>query len=262
MSRSLRSNSNTSSPVQKTPGTVSASSPMTSVTLAGLRTALDDSFKEMDKRFNDILEKSLEKLRMEIRNDFQAQIAHLESIIASQAAEIENLKSCIETVSDVDSKLNALAVSSHRLMRKEIETNVIVSGIPEDEVINNNSGLFAGVLSKLECPFSEISSFARVGKASGLRPRLLKISFSNTDLRIKAVKNAKLLREDSRFKGVFVNPDLTFAERLEQKRLRDKAREIRTLDSRARVILRHGKLIVGDDVVDVSVPHRHLFRDE
>ena len=226
MSRSLRSNSTNSSPAQLSQSKASAS--FSPVTLSDLKSALDASFVKMNKMFNDTLEKSLEKLRIEISNDFQAQIASLESKIASQAEEIENLKSSFNHGNKIDSKLDSLAVASHELMRKAIEANIVVSGIPEDETIDDDSGLIGKVLRTLDCPLSEVTNFARVGKASDHRPRLLKISFRSVGLRIKAVKNARLLRQNSCFYRVFVNPDLTFAERQEQKRLRDKAREIKS----------------------------------
>ena len=261
-SRPLRSNSVNSSPTQLSQSKTSASSPNKPITLADLQRALDDSFAKMNKTFNDILEKSLDKLRQEIREDFQAQITNLESKIASQAEDIENLKSAFHCVDKVDSRLDSLAVTSHELMRKAIETNIVVSGIPEDETLDDDSGLIGKVLQTLDCPFSEVSNFARVGRASDHGPRLLKISFRNADLRIRAVKNAKLLRQKSCFNRVFANPDLTFAERREQKRLRDKAREIKSRDPSAKVFVRRQDLTLNGDVIDRAKPHLQLFRHQ
>lgn len=143
--------------------------------------------------------------------------------------ENESIKSCLDYVDiyKIDSKFDSLAGTCHELMRKAIETNTVVSGIPENETVDDDSGLVGEVLQTLDCPFSKISNFARVSKASGDRPRLLKITFCNAGLKVRAVKNAKLLRQNNCFDHVFVNPDLTFAEKYEQKRLRDKSREIK-----------------------------------
>ena len=79
---------------------------------------------------------------------------------------------------------------------------------------------------------------------------------------MKVIRNARNLRDNHRFHGVFVNPDLTFAERHERKRLRDKANELKSENPDDVVLLRRGNLLVtcNSISVDCAAPHHHLFR--
>lgn len=254
-SRTLRSNSNNSSPtVQKKDNT--SDSP---VTIKELKATLEDCFDKMNKRVDEMLDKRLEVLAAEIRSNFQAKFERLEEVIAAQAAEIEQLKSL--RLHEADLKLDALAFSLHQRMRVEIENNVVMTGIPEADVNENEIPADAkAVLEKLDCLNCELVNYSRVGRSYDGKPRLLKIQFRHFRDKAKAVKNAKRLREETKFHGVYVNPDQTLEERREFRRLRDKANRLKLENPEAAVLLRRGNLWFDGTLADRSVPHRHLFR--
>lgn len=254
-SRALRSNS---SPAVPEKGKGTEVHPETPVTLLQLKSALQDCVADINCRVDAILDKRLEILSTEIRSSFESKIKHLESIIQKQADEIGELKSRQQMA---DGKLNAVAFSTHQRMRREIQTNVVISGIPEkaeNEVEIPEKA--KEVLRTLDCYESVIVHHGRVGKSNNGKPRLLKITFRYLSDKVKAVRNAKRLRDDANFHGVFLNSDQTFAERREHKRLRDLASQMRIKNPDDDVFLHRGNLTVNGTIVESATPHRLLFR--
>ena len=255
--RTLRSNSSNSSPAtqEKAKGPPSLESP---VTLHELKAALTDSVAQMNKRVDAIINERLERLRCDIRSDFEAKIKNLESIIHAQAKEIDQLQSVsAQAVSDVDS----LAYTIHQQMRKDIQNNIVISGIPEEEDEDELPDKAEEVLEKLDCSTCEVMQHSRVGRAQNNRPRLLKLSFRFLRDKIKAVRNATRLRRDMDFQGIYVNPDYTAVERKERKRLRDESIALKRGHPDSEVVLRRGELLLDDNRVGIAHPHRLLFRE-
>ena len=256
-SRTLRSNANSSESSPALPKNPSDSD--LPVTLKDLKIALEDCAKGIHRRIDEVLDKRLEILVSEIRSSFQAKFNDLEEIIASQASEIEELKS---NQVNSDLKLDALAFSVHEARRKDIANNIIISGIPEEEDVAERviPPKAEAVLERLDCMNCEIESYFRVGRSLMDKPRLLKVRFRHFSDKVKAVRNAVRLRSDKDFLGVYVNSDLTPEERLERKRLNDKARLLRVENPTAEVRMYRRNLLMDNQVIDSSVPHRSLFR--
>ena len=257
--RALRSNSNSSSPATQGNARGARSQSDTPVTLNELKAALTECVAEINEKVDAIVNERLERLRLDIRSDFEDQIKQLDLTIAAQAKEIEALKAQqIGVAAEVDS----LAFTFHQQMKKDIARNIVISGIKEDEDEDELPTGVHEVLEKLDCAGGEIVQHSRVGKSQNNKPRLLKISFRFLHDKIKAVRNASNLRADARFQGVYVNSDFTFAERQERKRLRDKSVKLKNENPAAEVLLRRGNLLVDGDIVDVVSPHRLLFRPQ
>ena len=255
--RALRSNSNNSSPaIQKsTKGT--GPHPDSPVTLSDLKIALADCVSQINERIDTVINTRLEKLRCDIQSDFERKINHLESTIAAQATEIEALR---VHHTGVATQIDSLAYTLHQQMKKDIEKNIVLSGIAEDMDESAMPPKAKDVLDKLDCSRCEIVQHSRVGKSQNNKPRLLKISFRFLHDKIKATRNASCLRGDARFQGVYVNSDLTFCERQERKRLRNELTKRKNENPAADIFLRRDKLLVDDVVMDSAEPHRLLFR--
>lgn len=256
--RALRSNSSNSSPAtqEKAKGSRSLESP---VTLHELKAALADSVAQINERVDAIVNERLERLRSDIKSDFEAKIKDLEAIIYAQAKEIDHLQSThAEVVTDVDS----LAYTIHQQMKKDIQNNIVISGIPEEDDEDEVPAKAEEVLEKLDCSTCEVVQHSRVGRAQNDGPRLLKLSFRSLRDKIRAVRNASRLRRDKNFLGIYVNPDYTVVERKERKRLRDESIALKKEHPNSEVVLRRGKLLLNGNLVGVAHPHRLLFREE
>jgi hypothetical protein len=109
---------------------------------------------------------------------------------------------------------------------KIIETNMIVSGIPEasngseEEKAAHDKTSVEALLTALETPLYEMKRFKRV-KTNNEKPNLILIEFGEAVTLPSALRKAKNLRTNDKFKGVYVNKDMTRTERIIEKRLRD-----------------------------------------
>lgn len=255
--RNLRSNSNNASPASNENMKEVQSQQDAPVTINDLKVALADCVSRINEEMHKILNDRLEKLRCDIKKDFESRFQQLESTIAAQASEIEALKECHHRLSV---GVDTMALSCHEKMRKDIECNIILSGIPEDSEEEDIPELAQAALGKLRCSEDDVLTHSRVGKSQGNKSRLLKMSFRSVDDKYKAVRNAPNLRNDAKFQNVYVNPDRTFAERCERKRLWQKSFALKKENPAAKIDLRRGKLLVNGEVLDSAEPHRYLFR--
>lgn len=257
--RSLRSKYSpaTQSGLQK-----SMKGPDSPLTLLDLNSALDTHIGKINSRIDSLLEKrlssSFEKLRNEIRSDLLEEISQLKTLIEAQAQEIATLKTQVSLNSDMGSDLESLALVSHRLMQNEIASNAVISGLSEDA--GDDADKVMNVLTVLDCSDCQIADLERIGAPISNRPRLLKVRFRTRKDKIKVVRNCRRLRNDPKFNGVYINSDLTLAERKERKRLRIAMDRLKADDVTANVRISKGVLYHNETEVDRALPHCHLFR--
>lgn len=254
--RGLRSNSNTASPAAREQVTSAKSLSKSPVTLGELQSALDECVAKINDRIETVLNERLESLRNEIKKDFEDKIEKLESKIATQADEIEILRS---RQFGTNEGLEALASFSHQQLKSEIRRNVVLTGIPESDGEDDIPAKAVEVLEILGCKRSDAVYHSRVGKSQGGKPRLLKLSFRSFQDRMNALRKSRELRNDHRFRDVYVNADLTFAERSERKRLRAKADKLKGQHPNDEITLRKGELLIDSVTVDSAEPHRLLL---
>lgn len=260
--RSLRSKGSPASHLQSY--TVGKSFAKTPLTLQDLHKALDENMGKLDHRIDGLLEKrlskSLDKLRQEIKGDFMNEIKRLKSIIDDQGKEIAALKAEAHHNADqLHVNVEALAKTTHRQMQIERAPNIIISGLPEN---SEDDTQVKDVLATLDCTDSKIVLSERIGRPREGKSRLLRLKFRDHKDKATAIRNAKRLRSDHKFDGIYVNPDLTFAERIERKRLNAAAAKMREtyFHTDTRVTLSRGILYQDGIEVDRASPHQHLFR--
>lgn len=165
-------------------------------------------------------------------------------VIQSLRDEIKNLKETIklltqrvEHLESVNANLNENndALSNEmtdRIMgecdeRRRRENNVVIFGIKErvtgtpTEREQHDREAVTEVTQALELSDSEIETVRRLGKPDtnrgGKRPLLVKLK--TLDQKMKLVHRARLLRNTSIFKSVYVNPDLTPLQQIKRKEL-------------------------------------------
>ena len=206
-----------------------------------------------------ILGESLEKLRSEIRADIKDEVSALRDIIDRQASEISSLKSAIK-----EQQHNILS-----LQRKDIANNVIVTGLPENKDEDNTSlkDKICDVLKSLDDSFESCSALSKVyrigrGATNAGKARPVKVIFKDNASQSLVVRRARNLRGDSKFNGIYINPERTQADRSEDLRLRACARKLRGENPNSAVILKNGKLSMNGTVVETADPISLLFRSQ
>jgi hypothetical protein len=111
------------------------------------------------------------------------------------------------------------------------EQNIIVSGIPEapngseEEKAAHDKTSVEALLTALGTRLTDMKSHKRI-KTNYEKPNLILIEFhrfDSADMVAEPLSNAKKLRTNETFKGVYINRDMTKAERIIEKRLRDES---------------------------------------
>ena len=99
----------------------------------------------------------------------------------------------------------------------EKENNIILTGLKEsesedaDDKMNDDHDTAAAILAELgNTVTGTIKKIYRRGRNSN-RPRPLVVKLANKDERNTAIRNAKLLRNVTEYKNVYVNKDLTWS---------------------------------------------------
>lgn len=106
-----------------------------------------------------------------------------------------------------------------------------------------------------------IVSVSRIGRAGG-RPRLIKVRLTDADCKTNILRSSRNLNSPairSSFGRVFINKDMSFLRRMEEKRLRENLKQVRSRQPDAEVKLRNGKLFLGSIVRDCVDFRNQLF---
>lgn len=122
-------------------------------------------------------------------------------------------QSLIETEINV---LNAVCVESEQIKKKE--NNVIIYGLANSD---DDKKRVENVFNHINIESSVIKRVQRIKSKSTTndKPAPLLIELSNKDLRFKILKSAKNLKQSTEYNNVFINLDLTVAQRAHHKNL-------------------------------------------
>lgn len=215
------------------------------------------------------MKKLLEENKREIVSCFQTQFdqmnatittlsSHISDIVGSIAqlsSDVLNLQSRVKVIENEVNKhmlnsetiFNAVVTECNQIqMRRK---NVIVSGLQEkshgtiQERIDHDIEKCEELLSALDIHDCDIQRTIRIGRPRPDGVRLLKIEFSKESVKRSVIRNAKSLRnsKDANYRNVFINPDETYLQRIQSKRLRD---EIKTRKQKGEdVVIRNGKVV-------------------
>ena len=198
----------------------------------------------------------------------EAHVAALDSRLDSIQVDQIRVKTELERAKD-------LIVSQQKQLeaieRENRRCNVILSGIPESDVRYLDTNLSEDI-DKVEVlcitlcrsfhPQS-IASCYRLGKDKGRAPRLLKVRFECHQTKSEVLRSQCTLRQNEDFRAafgtVYVNNDSTTLVRKEERRLRIKLKEMKSVDDIDRLYIRGGMLYKNDTIVDTVNVANQLF---
>jgi len=128
-------------------------------------------------------------------------------------------------------------VAREAKQRESIERNIIISGLPEsaeaDETKRNHDErkVVEELLAVLKVEKEKIKRVKRIrnngnvertANAALAKPNIVLVELDSSATQSIAISNTRKLRNDDRFKHVFVNKDRTHSERVFEKKLREK----------------------------------------
>ena len=201
--------------------------------------------------------------------------ALIEKVSAVESA-INDIKAVqVQQEMDID-KIKDLIVTQQThiewLDERSRGCNLMVSGLPESNITYNqetleddkekaltliNDILYPGQVLDSD----DIVDVTRLGRP-GRNPRPLKVKVIDEKCRNNVVRSGRLLNSDkirSVFGRVYINKDLSYLRRQEEKRLRQKRNELKAAHPDADVRLKNGKLYLGPAVRDMLDYRNQLF---
>ena len=132
---------------------------------------------------------------------------------------------------------------------------LIVSGLPEstdgniEERRSKDATKIKEMASALGVKDLELKEVHRIGRISGAPGlRLLRFKCVTIDKKFSLLRSAKTLRSSSSYKGIYINNDLTRAQRLKNKELRMELKRRR--EAGEEVIIHHGCVVNTKEVKD------------
>ena len=219
-----------------------------------------------------LLAESEERIIMTVNSKFEAlcskidkldsAVNEIKAIQVHQEAEIENIKTVI-----VKQQQQIEAFEE-----RERQCNLIISNLPETDVVFNKvtltddeekiSCLLEEILDEEhQLSSSDIEETRRIGRP-GRRPRLLKVRLSDAKSKYNILRASRKLNSvDIRnsFGRIYINKDLSFLRRQEERRLREQYKELRASYPGSAVALRNGKLFLGPAIKDQVNYYNLLF---
>ena len=206
-------------------------------------------------------------------NNKEMRIAKLEAEVEELKANVEALRKSNSQLSTYASKVKESSVApttdTHKIInavvtdlnnRKVRENNIVVFGVPVSDNSKDNSAkdTVKEVLSTVGVDSVKIGEMYRLKSKSSTKPPPIVVQLPTREDRNEALKRSKNLRCESRFDGVYINPDLTWAERVEAKELRQKRNDMnKELEEKSKnsgekldyhFVVRHGKVVKSKHV--------------
>jgi hypothetical protein len=227
-----------------------------SFSLLDIQKLIAESEERIIKQFNIKFDLLSEKIAL-----IESAMSEVKMVQVQQGSEIENIK-------------NIIVSQQHQIENyeeNERKCNLVISNLVETDV-SFAGGLLAGDEAKtlalanailppdVSLKKEDILESSRIGRPGG-RPRLLKVRLSEVRCRNVILRHSRNLNSPTilnTFGRIFVNKDMSFLRRQEEKRLRDKYREMKNSYPDSSVRLRDGKLFLGPAVKD-RVDFRNVF---
>jgi len=107
--------------------------------------------------------------------------------------------------------------------------NIVILGVKESEEETEDDEVVTGILgSGLHVdPVRNVDNVMRIGRKTKGRHRAIRVKIKSIDSKNEIMKGAKELKECEKFKGVYIQPDLSLAQQKTDKELWDEVKRLR-----------------------------------
>lgn len=225
------------------------------LTLQSMELLLDTKLQALSKDFANRIEQ-LEQENSTLRVQLDTLSVQINSYMASTTSRIDQLETKLSKTptpnNTIHNQLSAQQDIILTLQRKEIENNLVIHGIQESTDSHSAVSL---LLPAVGVNADSIDRIFRIGKKpDNNKPRTIKVILKDRNSKFTALKNAKNLRKDDKFKGIYINSDQIKCDRLESTRLRRKFKQLRTDNPDKLIELKRGILSIDGVETDRSNP--------
>ena len=225
------------------------------INLATLRDILD-----IVKRFTDPILQKMEKLTNPLKEKTKAnesKIALLEANLKEKESKIEAMT---QVIVNMQSSLNAIDAQKRN-------TNIIISGLPEQNVEYGNGRTLVNDEEKVTSLFNEMGipegtvdfseeevEISRIGVPKGNANRLIKVNLKSKSKRDAVLEKSSTLKQKTApWNKVYVKKDLHPVYTKENQRLYKKMKDLRTQNPDKEVKIVKGILTVGGKKEDCNL---------
>ncbi len=184
----------------------------------------------------------IEKSNQQILDTLKREVDKQASVISSLVDRLDTLTKTNELLEKKCQLLEENTRVSTKTIYKEIEDrarrkeNLIFSGIPEtlngsleDRKVADQEYVERILMNLSIADDGVITRIHRIGRSVDDKPRLLLVKCMNEEIKLDVLRNAKKLRNLETYKTIYVNPDLTLAQRQERKLLANELKRRRAL---------------------------------
>lgn len=194
---------------------------------------------ERDSKDNSSLktgtEEGMEQLKEEVNS---LKKTYSEIVETKRAEEVQNINL-------INPRIMKMEVSE-ALEREKRKNNLVIFGIQEtgDEMITR--GKVNDIVKIVGIEESKVKYFGRVGRnVSGGKDRVVRIVCEDAETKRSFLKGANRLKVTEGFERVYISQDLTKVQQVNDKKLRDKLRDIRVNCREAKIS--NGEIIVFEE---------------
>lgn len=224
------------------------------------------------QEFRKLLVESEERVLAKVSEKFDALIAKVSALEAS----IEQIKVVqVSQQTELATIKDVIATQQRKIEayeERENKCNLIFSNLPEvsvsfeQETLGDDGAKVLALANDILPPehrldTDDIVEAVRLGRP-GKNPRIVKVKFDDENTAINILRSCRNLRSDKirmSFGSVFINRDLPFLRRQEEKRLRIKRKDLKTRHPDADIRIKNGKLYVGPAIKDQVDYKNQLF---
>lgn len=202
----------------------------------------------------------LDDHKKEILNHFKEETNSIKTLIFSLTNRIQDLESSLEATLD---RVNALETKLSRQItvnsqdfeeacyeaevRHQKRKSLIISGLPEHthgtltqrKDMDEQSVL--SLAQTLEVRHFKATDVMRVGRLDPTRPRLLRVKCESVEQKQALLQKSRMLKGNSNFRNVFINPDQTITQRKRSQELRNELKRRR--EEGENVGIRRGRIV-------------------
>lgn len=213
---------------------------------------------EMEARIVSKFSEKIDALMKKV-SDIESSITEIKAVQAQQETDIDIIK---DIIASQQRQIESFEIRERRC-------NLIVSNVPETSVtfdrekLEDDTEKFLVLANEMlvGCKSTvgpdNISEIVRLGRP-GVTPRIMKVKLHDESLCNSILRSGKFLRSDrirTTFGTIYVNKDVSYLRRKEERRLRLKRKELKDNFPDADVRIKNGKLYLGPairDQVDVA----------
>ena len=176
------------------------------------------------------LQKAIKSLTKTV-NEKPTPLMNIPQVTAQPPLFSNIVKANIERTAPTQAEINVLnAFTSERNEQARRESNVLIMGV-KDTSDDLAKSTVERIFAELNIDTAKIVSVYRFKQSTNnAHPPIIKVCLPNKDDRLSVLKASRQLREKPTFAKVYINPDLTFAQRSQEKLLiaeRNAANELR-----------------------------------